>query len=174
MWFWSLVFLLNISCEAAEVAFIEYHNPDGSRVELEPGGRFMHAAIRYKKSWLHAHSYRGVQLIRNPLQYGHVMVTLKHDQVPEPSWDAIRPWINKPFDFSYSPINEEATYCSRLIAELLGVPPQPMSFRADHWSKASNVHIGYMGWSPDDLYRALLERGFVERGSVENCEAKLL
>src|SRR6185437_157550 len=70
---------------ASDVAFLEYYLPDGRPVQLEPGGRFMHTAIRYRGHWLHAHPHRGVELIDDLFEYGHAVQILHNPDIPEPT-----------------------------------------------------------------------------------------
>lgn len=160
--------MLSFTASAVEVAFLEFHNEDGRRVELEPGGRFVHVAIRIDGRWLHAHTHEGVALIDSLEEYGHRIIRLENPLLPDPKLDQFVYWLGKPFDMTYSWRNPKATYCTRLVAELLNVPPQPMQFASDHWRLASVKPIGEPGLSPDDLFRILKQRGFKE--SARSCE----
>jgi hypothetical protein len=144
---------------AADVLFIEVHQ-NGRPIQLEPGGRFFHVAIRYKGQWLQAHPHGGVSLVDDIRHYGDRFVMLSNPSVPEPADDYVRRWLGKPFDFTYNWFNEKANYCTRLAAEALGVPPQPMSFAADVWKRHFVRPEGEPGLSPDKLYAELLKRGF--------------
>src|SRR5690349_15065403 len=119
--------LLPFRALAAEVAFLE-ERLGGHLVQLEPNGRFFHVAIRYGDKWFHAHPHGGVTLIDDLDRYGDQIVVLRNDSVPGPTPAQVRRWLGKGFDTDFSWNNPYGTYCSRLVAEILGVPPQPMEF----------------------------------------------
>ena len=144
---------------SAQVVFIEV-DQNGRRIELEPGGRFFHVAIRYGKYWLQAHPHGGVTLVKDIKPYGDRFTYLSDPSVPEPNADYVLRWLGKPFDYTYRWDNSEANYCTRLVAEALGVSPQPMDFSAAIWERHFVRPQGEPGLSPDKLYSALLERGF--------------
>src|SRR6266404_5567871 len=145
---------LGMNSHAAEVAFLEIHDRNGRPVQLEPGGRFMHVAIRIGDKWLHAHSRAGVELFDDLDEVGNRALILRNRSVPEPTWIDYQHWLGKSFDFRYSWTRPDATYCSRLVADLLGVAPLPMEFAAEIWK--DHVYreeaLGTKGLSPDDLF----------------------
>lgn len=155
---------------AAEVAFLELHSADGRPVQLEPGGRFGHVAIRYRGQWLHAHPHCGVELTDSLEEYGDQVVVIKNEARPEPTDEQVLIWLGKPFDRTYRWDNPIATYCTRLVAELLGVKPTPMLFSSELWQNHFMRTVGTPGLSPDELYRALLEQDFHVQ---PNCETEL-
>jgi len=174
-WVKSLILLLSVSLQvlprafAAEVVFIEVHQ-NGHPLVLEPGGRFFHVAIRYNGKWLQAHPRGGVTLVKDIRPYGDKFVVLRNTEIADPNPLPVFLWLGKPFDYTYAWDNPEATYCSRLVAELLGVPPQPMSFAAEIWKNHFHKPEGEPGLSPDKLYKELLKRGF----KVSPCEGDLI
>lgn len=174
---WSMVQLftaflsLASSAPAAEVAFIEFYKENGQLVQLEPGGRFMHVGIRIGDYWLHAHPHTGVELTSSLERFGHRIVRLANHEVPEPRREQIYYWLGKGFDFSYRWNCTDATYCSRLVADLLDVSPLPMFFEADHWRNVEGKPIGELGVSPDDLFQILLAAGYAEQD--EDCPSLL-
>lgn len=160
-----LIFVVN-SGFAAEVVFVVGHR-DGRLVQLEPDGRFFHVAIRYQGRWLQAHSHNGVELVDTILPFGDGFQILRHPDVPEPSSAQIEAWLGKGFDQSYSWDCATATYCTRLVANLLGVPPRPMTFDAEVWARYGMAPRGALGLSPDELHAELIARGF---RPVSRCE----
>jgi len=165
-----LILLITVQAQAADVAFLEVHGNDGKPIQLEPGGRFVHVAIRHGRRWLHAHSHRGVELIDNLTDYGDDIVILQNPRIPDPPFQAFDSWVGKPFDFKYIWNNPLATYCTRLVAELLRVEPSVMTFDASAWKLHRYRAVGELGLSPDDLFEVLLERGFQP---VDKCEQLL-
>lgn len=167
------ILLLGPAARALDVAFVEIHDQNGQPTQLEPDGRFMHIAVRIGTQWLHAHSENGVDLVDDIYEYGDKVVILRNPRVVEINRADFAHWLGKGFDFTYSWTNKHATYCSRLIAELLVIPPQPMQFKAKIW----NTHIyrdqaiGEPGLSPDDIFRVLLGRGY--RPVIYDCERRL-
>ncbi len=151
---------LSLSAQAADVVFVELDH-EGRRVELEPGGRFFHVAIRYKGRWLQAHPDGGVSLVNDIKPFGHRFTFLTSAD-PEPAKDFVDNWLGKPFDYSYSWVNPKANYCSRLVAQALGVPPQPMDFSAEVWKNHYVRPQGEAGISPDKLFAELKRRGYRE------------
>lgn len=157
---------------AVEVAFVEAYK-DGKMIQLEPGGRFYHVAIRVGHQWIHAHPHKGVDAVDDLELYGHKFYYLHHDLIPEPSRQWAQARLGMPFDRTYSWDNPGATYCTRFIAEYLGIQPQAMRFDGGHWRVPENVARGELdsrgkqGLSPDELYAELVNRGFTP---VSRCE----
>lgn len=158
---------------AVQVAFIEAYK-DGKMIQLEPGGRFYHVAIRVGNKWVHAHPHKGVDEVDDLELYGHRFYYLNHDLIPEPSREWVKARVGMPFDRTYSWDHPTAMYCTRLIAEYFEVPPRKgMAFRGGHWKIPENVSRGELnsrgreGLSPDQLYSELVQRGFTP---VTRCE----
>ena len=167
-WITWLIPLGIFSCAsfAAEVVFMEVHK-DGQVIQLEPNGRFYHVAIRYKDQWLHAHTHRGVDLVKHIKPYGDRFVLVRNSSVPDPGPEFVTQWLGKPFDRGYHWDNPLATYCTRLIADFFGVEPQVMLFQAPHWAQHFTRHSREKGLSPDELYEALIARGFTPHADCE-------
>lgn len=168
---WVMSFLLltflSVPARSAEVAFIEVLQ-DGKPVQLEPGGRFYHVAIRYQGQWLQAHPHGGVTLVKDIRPYGDRFLIMENSEVPEPGPAQVARWLGKPFDFSYTWDNPKATYCTRLVAELLGVPPQLMTFKSEHWKNHFHKAEGEPGLSPDKLFKELVRQRY-----KPSCEGDL-
>jgi hypothetical protein len=156
-----VAFALNAG--AATVAFLELRDENGNTIQLEPGGRFGHVAIWLDGMWLHAHPERGVDLVFDIEEYGYDIEILVNNSWASPTWHQAYPWLGKPFDMQYRWNCLDATYCSRLVAELLGVPPRPMEFKSEIWARHTHRAVGELGLSPDELYKDLLLRGFRPR-----------
>ncbi|MGZ3723930.1 MAG: hypothetical protein ACXVA9_13395, partial [Bdellovibrionales bacterium] len=105
-----LIFFITVHAHAVEVAFLEVHDQHGRPIQLEPGGRFMHVAIRYGKHWLHAHSRGGVELIDDFKGIGDKVIILDNPRMPEPTLQDFEFWLGKPFDYKYIWENPQATY----------------------------------------------------------------
>jgi hypothetical protein len=163
--------LASLCSTAAEVAFLEVYYPDGERVQLEQGGHFAHIAIKYGKMWLHAHPDRGVDLVSDLHPFGIVRVILRNPSVPDPTAAQVERWLGKAFDYSFSWNHALATYCTRLVAEILGINPKPMSFMSGHWQYSRHKPIGQVGLSPDDLFAELLDRGYTFN---DTCQSNLM
>ena len=175
----SLLLSWSFSASAATVAFLELRH-QGRRVELERSGRygdrFGHTAIRVGHRWLQAHPDGGVTLVDDIADYGYDVVVLTNVQWPDPSEAEVRAWLGKPFDHSYRWDNPDATYCSRLVADLLHVLPKPMTFAAPAWDSVRHaMPVGQPGVSPADIWDTLIARGFRETTPPPSrCGARLL
>jgi hypothetical protein len=167
------IFLLSLRAHAVDVAFLEIHDRAGKPIQLEPGGRFMHVAIRVGNRWLQAHSQAGVELIEDLHEFGDRIVILRQPRIPEPSLYEYQEWLGKRFDFKYTWDDPQATYCTRLVADLLHVEAQVMEFKAEIWKKHiyRAFSLGKPGLSPDDLFKILLGRGY--RPVLAECERRL-
>ena len=143
------------------VAFFEAYNRDGSRVELTPGGKFFHVAIEIEGYWYHTSTKEGVVQLRGiSPQAGVKLVEILENRDLEITHRDLRPYLFLPFDYTYSWEKENSTYCSKFVAQLLGVKPKRMGFKSSHWRLAHGVKKGYRGVSPDFLYWQLIQKGF--------------
>lgn len=162
-WICLILLLVSFSTSAIEVAFLEVHDFNGRPLELEPGARFAHVLVRYKNKWLHSHpGLPGVALSDDPSEFGRVKSILIDPTLPEPDDKTVEFWLGKPFDHTFSWTNRNATYCTRLVAQILGVSPQPMRFEGAAWKRFPGPQPGGVGLSPDDLHAELLARDFRE------------
>lgn len=147
-----------------EVAFLEAWTPTGKKVELEKGGRFAHVAIRYQQQWLHAYPTNGVELVYTFHVFGDsakVTEILIDERLPDLTAVEIARFIGLPYDFKFRWEDTYGSYCSKLIAKLLGVLPEPMKFDGSYWNGIKDLPRGEPGISPDGLYRQLKLRGFI-------------
>jgi hypothetical protein len=149
----GILFLALGSLAETQVAFIEIRDRFGNIHQLEPGGRFSHIAISYKGRWLHAHPYRGVEVIDSAdLKKIGAVTIVSLPEYSELTSDKLKTYINKPYGTGFS-WSDDTYYCSKLVGKILGMSPEPMSFNAVVWK--SSKHIGDVGLSPDDIYRKI-------------------
>jgi len=146
------------SIAPAKVAFVQILNPQGAVVQLEPGGSYAHIAISYKGAWLHAHPYRGVEIISSEqLAKMGVVDVMTVTDTPEPSEAQIRKVLGKPYDLDFR-WEGEKYYCSKLVGKLLNLEPLPMNFSSALWRNHPSTNRR-RGLSPDDIFQELLRRG---------------
>lgn len=130
-------------------------------VELEPGGRFVHVAISYQNGWLHVHPRRGVEWRKSLPKLGFLSEILHNSQVPDPNPEVVAKWLGLPYDFQFRWEATDSSYCSKLVAQLLNIAPSPMEFDENIWGKdTADQARGKLGISPDEVFRALLKRGY--------------
>lgn len=148
-----LLFLPQILWAQIIVGFVEMRDSQNRLVQLEPGGRFAHLAISYGAKWLHAHPYRGVELITTAeLQQMGRIIPVTWSRTKSLSAQQISYYLGKPFDHEYS-WSDGQYYCSELVAKILGLNPEPMNF--DLWPDRYKKKRGQLGLSPDDIYRIM-------------------
>ena len=182
------------------VAFLEARFEDGTRVELESGGRFYSVAIEFNGGWLFSEPPDGVVWSPSLHAIGakHVATLIRSDAEPldwfsvfslvkTPDSESYKEWmlhvqrrydvdfiLGVPYDHGFNWNSDRSFYCSELVGKLLKLTPGPMSFSGNHWSVGSlaDRRKGELGLSPDDVYAALLERGY-HLEPVESCRETL-
>ena len=151
-----------------EVVFLERIRRDGTVVELEPGGRFVHAAVSFQGQWISTHPIRGVELV--PLDrlavFGRVTAKLAKEDEPELEEAIVRKALGKKYDAGFDWSDDEKFYCSEFIAKLFGIEPLPMDFASPPWPESYAKLRGKPGLSPDELYVGLKQKGFRLEGSL--------
>lgn len=156
-WLIALMTVLSsyISLADVKVAFVVMRDRSGNVLQMEPGGQFAHVAISYQGQWIHAHPYRGVEIISSSdlQQFGHVTF-INVPNVNEVSSTELERYIGKPYDKHYA-WGDESYYCSSLVGKILNIEPLPMSFQADLW-KGKLRTSNSKGLSPDDIYQIIL------------------
>lgn len=153
-------FFISLSATArVEVAFLEVYGRDGKPIELEKGGRFAHVAIRFNDQWLQAHPLNGVELVDDLSGFGRVLEILVDPDIVISKAEVDR-WLGLPYDPNFNWEDQGSSYCSKLVANLLSVPPQPMRFDGSYWERYRSLPWGEPGVSPNGLYEELLERGY--------------
>ncbi len=159
-----LIFLLLVSragFPSVQVAFIEAHWPDGRAVELGLNGRFFHVAIGIDGLWYDSFPnelVQGKQFLEFDESFALGEV-LESKEIFLSGKD-VQPYIGLAFDKTFSWDKEGCTYCSKFVADVLGIEPTRMDFEGKHWERAQVYKRGALGISPDELYDALISRGF--------------
>jgi hypothetical protein len=142
------ILCLNLSLQAGTtVYFFEHRNPNGDVYSFDPGGRFYHAALKYKNQIVQAHPYYGVQLTTNLTQVGHLAAALYSTKNVLNLSAKIQAQLGKKFSL-YSDWNDpKTTQCSKLVGQIIGVSPVI-------------VQGGNLSLSPDLLYAELIKMNF--------------
>lgn len=156
-----LIFMPLSSFASIEIAFLEMRTYKGEIIQLEPNGQFAHVAISYGGKWLHAHPLRGVEIVSQESleKIGKIkaIITIsKEDKIPA---SEVIKLFGKPYDQSFSWSNEKI-YCSELVAKLIRMAPEAMSFEATYWPREYQALNGQPGISPDDIFRNLKAQGY--------------
>lgn len=152
-----------------KVAFFELYDLRGNRVELEKGSRFAHVAISYGKGWIHAHPQRGVVYDLKLESIAPHYTIISNPSIPALTYAQVRRFLGLPYDSTFTWSDPFSTYCSKLIAQLLDIPPQPMDFSASHWGPQYKKYHGLPGISPDKVYRSLLQRNYNQSAKRAQC-----
>lgn len=139
---------------ATRIAFLETYDAQGELIQYEVGGRFGHSAIEIEGQWLQSYPGEGVRLISlQELKYRGTIA--KIISVPqEIRKQDVEKYLGVPFDYWYS-WSDESLYCSELLAKVLGIPPEPMSFNHLVWPRNYWELEGLPGISPDKIYKKL-------------------
>lgn len=146
----------NKALASIRIAFLEYPIANGQSLQLEDNGRYFHIAIKYRDKWLHAHPYRGVELIEfsKLKSLGRISSILVIKNLRSLKEQDVIKYLGKDYDSEFS-WSDEKIYCSELIAKLLNIPPQEMSFLSPAWPVHYHRYNGQLGISPDDIYRLI-------------------
>jgi hypothetical protein len=158
----SILLLFALSSHSIEVALIKVFDRYGKLVQLEKGGEFTHSAIKVQGGWMHAHPYRGVEIVSSIQEMGFKKTETKifyNNNIPEVSNKFIDQFLGLPYDSNFSWSNDKI-YCSELVAKALGIEPTPMSFDEELWGRGMEHRRVELGLSPDDLVEPLLNIGF--------------
>ncbi len=141
--------------------FLSQKSTQGTPIQFESGGKFVHSAIFYQGQWLQAHPYYGVQLtsLNEVKKMGSESFLMTIQELPEPTEHEVAAFLGKKFDFNYS-WTDETIYCSELLAKLLRIPPTPMIFDPQLWPPGYEKFNGLPGVSPDDLAQYFTEKGY--------------
>lgn len=156
----------SISHASVKIAFIEIRKTNNQLIQLEPGGQYAHIAISFKDKWLHAHPYRGVEIIDQDglKKMGKIVKTLTITDKPDLFMNEVIRFLGKSYD-SYFSWSDDKIYCSELVGKILEIPPRPMSFSTDIWTENFKNSKNSLGLSPDDIYIYLTEKGYNETKS---------
>lgn len=138
-----------------QVAFFEHPQVTASPSELEPNGRYHHVAISVGRQWLHAHPWRGVELVDQIGQIGQLSKLIHLHGQPAVQPEEVRHLIGRPYNLLAPWHSDESYNCSKLVGQLLGITPRPMTFSGAAWRGIRNLPRGELGLSPDDIHRWL-------------------
>ena len=150
-----LLLLLSLQAQAIQIAFLSRTHLNGNIESLEPNGRYVHVAVKYKNKWLQAHPYYGVILSDNLEGLGkieEIFEAYPHLEINELFLSEV---LGKPYNF-ISLWEDPSTYnCSKLIAKLLDIKPRPMIFEESIWGNRFAQFRGELGLSPDELFHEI-------------------
>ena len=157
-----------------EVAFFEVRMYDGRVLQLEENGLYAHVAIRTPLGWMHSRPGHGVEVAQSLKDIGNAKEVLVSRWTPDIEANIALSLIGVPYDNEFNWDDRHSTYCSKLVAQLLGVPPNPMQFTGPYWEKLKTPHPseGKPGISPDELYRELINLGYASR-KAGSCVAAI-
>jgi len=155
----------NFTDQTRVAFFVGVDDHTAERVELVPGGKFYHIAIQIEGVWYHASPYNGVERLESlfDLSKENILVSdvLEHREKLV-FFDDIKPYLGQGFDYMYDWECKDRTDCTKYVAKLLSIPPTLATFEGEHW-QASYIKLDKSlryGVSPDELYSALLKKGF--------------
>jgi hypothetical protein len=160
--FWSQP-LQAESHSPVRVAFFIGLDHEKRQIELSPGDSYFHVAIQIEGQWYHASVDFGVSKVKELLSLSDESLYLKvilESTSLVVSQDAIAPFLGLPFDYTHSWSRQDATNCTKFIAKILGVEPSPMTFESSYWRLSKGTKKNELGLSPDELYEALINKGF--------------
>ncbi len=154
----------SVSFAQVRVAFLEAQLL-GKKLILEPQGTYYHLAIQIEDGrWLHSHPVLGGTRLTLglPPKFGLVTQVLEDYNRPLIKLSDIESCLGLAFDGSYSFKSRVSSYCSKLVGQILNIPPKPkMSFSGKVWENNYKVKKNQPGWSPDYVFQYLLnEEGF--------------
>ena len=168
---WIIILLLFFSPYSygqVVIAYIEMKDHSGRPLQLEPNGRFAHMAIFYQNKWLHAHPYRGVELItEEQLRQIGTPVKVTYDFVNGLAENDVKKYMQYTYDNEMSWDSNEKLYCAELIGKLLKIEPLPMYFTLPVWNEMRKKSYGNLGLSPDDIYLIMQKR---QRENKNQCK----
>ncbi len=168
--FYGCLFFPKVAFAKVEVAFLEVRKWDGTLLQLEPNGRYAHVAIRVEGQWLQAHPQRGVELTNNFADIGKIAAILVNTEAPNILRKDIQKFVGLPYDHKFNWADTHTSYCSKLVGQILGIPPRPMIFEGPAWAGQIDLPEGAPGLSPDGLFRDLLDRGYQRTSNCADCE----
>ena len=144
--------------ETLKVAFLEVRDARGNLVRVEPNFPWAHMAVSIDGGWLHAHPATGVEWVSgtNLEKYGRIAHVISVPKWFKPRLDLVDGFIGQPYDHGFS-WNNQALYCSELVAKTLGIAPVPMVFDPQLWPRSYLRFNGLPGISPGLVYRRLIQ-----------------
>ena len=144
--------------ETLKVAFLEVRDARGNLVRVEPNFPWAHMAVSIDGGWLHAHPAAGVEWVSGAKleNYGRIAHVITVPNWFKPRLDLVDGFIGQGYDQEFS-WNNQALYCSELVAKTLGIAPVPMVFDPQLWPRSYLRFNGLPGISPGLVYRRLIQ-----------------
>ena len=144
--------------ETLKVAFLEVRDARGNLVRVEPNFPWAHMAVSIDGGWLHAHPSTGVEWVSGSKleNYGRIAHVITVPNWFKPRLDLVDGFIGQAYDQEFS-WNNQALYCSELVAKTLGIAPVPMVFDPQLWPRSYLRFNGMPGISPGLVYRRLIQ-----------------
>lgn len=161
-WIFIFIILQVYSAEAqVQVAFFEAFDHLGRPYRLTEERGFYHMAIQVEGRWYHSFPKVGVVEIPNLILGPHLrLAMILENKDLNLSRAEVQKHLGLPFDYTYTWERTDSSYCSKFVAQLLDIPPSPMTFKSATWDKAAHVKVGALGISPDEVYEALIWKNF--------------
>jgi hypothetical protein len=135
------IYFISLSAWALEVAFFAAP-PD------HPFGRYYHVALNTGSQWVHAWPYYGVTTVPNISKVGRIGIILVSPSEVSVSNAALQQEIGKTFDSSFDWNSKTGTHCTKLVADLLKIPPR------------KKLVPPYVGLTPEELFLELQKRNW--------------
>jgi hypothetical protein len=156
----SVLLYNQIALARVELALFKIYRPDGSFIQYEKNGQFAHTALLVDAGWIHAHPYKGVEVLPSLRDFPFPTAKITRLRLNSPIIDGryYQHFLGLPFDSDYS-WDEDKIYCSELMAKILRIRPVPMVFDPKIWGP-NHPQSGKPGVSPDGLYRWAIQMGF--------------
>ncbi len=155
------------------LVFLSAKNQFGQPAMLEPNGRFSHVAFEIEGGFLHVHPQRGVEVTKDLSDLGDITETLLIEAYPDLQSHHYANFLGQPYDRSYRWDSQDSTYCSKLIGQILGIPPGQMEFSSGHWRDQKGLPRGSLGLSPDDIYRFLTKAQLPPLETSTACDKRV-
>lgn len=137
------ILLFSLQTWGLEVAF--FAPPAGFN---HPWGKYYHTALFTNKFWIHAWPMKGVVIVEDIQKVGHIGIILESPKNFVVSDQAIKRQLGKAFDGTYDWYSKDQTHCTKLIADLLGIPPR------------KKPEPPYIGLTPEELFQELIKRNW--------------
>lgn len=152
-----ILFFVFQSQGAVEVAFFQYIDQNGKVLSFEENGIFFHTAIKTKDGWLSAGIF-GVRLDKDIKDVSaNLAVIIKNPNMKTITKTDYEKYLGLPFDREFKWNDQTSTYCSKLVANILGIEPQPLSNTSIKTDLGTIVFNDTVGISPDEIYKILSE-----------------
>ncbi len=144
--------------QPVQVAFLEVRDVNGQPLRLEPWFPWAHMAISFEGGWIHSHPATGVEWASTERleKFGRIAHVVTVPDWFEPRMELADAFAGLPYDREFSWDNQ-ALYCSELVAKLLGIAPVPMVFDPRLWPQDYLRFNGQPGISPGIVYRRIVE-----------------